>query len=62
GVFQIAFNWFWYSQFRSLVKALLKKPGTIPAPLILAELKGCLAGPGSYLTSRKKLKARPAHV
>ncbi|RAU82367.1 glycosyltransferase family 2 protein [Pontibacter arcticus] len=62
GVFKIAFNWFWYSQLKSLVKALLKRPGAIPAPLILAELKGCLAGPGLYFKSRKKLKARAAHV
>lgn len=55
SVVRIAFNWFWYSQLRQLVKAILRRSNTIPASLVLAELKGCLAGPWAYLKSRKRL-------
>jgi len=54
GVVRMAFLWFWRDQLFILIRTLLRRPGSIPLNLIIAEFKGCLAGPGAYLASRKK--------
>ena len=41
------------SQLRELVRALLRWPGSTPLDLVLAELRGCAAGPGAYVASRR---------
>jgi len=58
GVFRIAFSWFWHSQLRLLLKALLHYPNAMPASLVIAELQGCLAGPRAYFKSRKRLRTQ----
>jgi GT2 family glycosyltransferase len=58
GVFRMAFSWFWNDQLRHFVKSLIKRRDYIPMDLILAEFRGCLAGPGAYLASRKKLRSK----
>lgn len=54
-----ALNWFWRDQLPSLIRSLVRWPGSAPLDLPLAELRGCLAGPAAYLTSRKKLEKEP---
>lgn len=51
---KIAWGWFRYEQFPGLLQALRKKADGRPLDLLLAELKGCLAGPRAYLVSRKR--------
>lgn len=53
GSLKIAWDWFRYDQFPSLVRSLLGRPSCKPLDLVLAELRGCLAGPWAYRTSRK---------
>ena len=50
---KIAWDWFRYDQFPSLVRSLLGRPSCRPLDLMLEELRGCLAGPWAYRTSRK---------
>lgn len=57
SVLQIIAGWFWHDQLPMLVRSLLRRPGCIPLDLVLAELKGCAAGPLSYIASRRKLYA-----
>ncbi len=44
------------SQLPALVGSLLGRPGRMPSDLAIAELRGCLAGPGAYLRSRRRLR------
>ncbi|HSL06168.1 MAG TPA: glycosyltransferase [Nitrospiraceae bacterium] len=53
GSLKIAWDWFRYDQLPSLVRSLLGRPSSRPLDLILEELRGCLAGPWAYRTSRK---------
>ncbi len=53
-VLALAMQWFFYDQLPALVQSLLRVPGSLPPALILAELRGCLAGPWIYLSTRKK--------
>ena len=39
-------------------RALLRRPDHVPLDLVLAELRGCVAGPRAYLTSRRALAQR----
>jgi glycosyltransferase involved in cell wall biosynthesis len=55
-VFRLAWNWFFRYQLRSLAKSLLRKPHSKPLDLLLAELRGCFAGPRAYLRSRRLLQ------
>lgn len=57
GVIKIAWLWFRNQQFPSLVRALLRRPGSVPRDLIIAELRGCVAGPRAYFISHKRLRA-----
>jgi len=50
---KIAWDWFRYDQLPLLVRSLFGRPSSRPLDLILAELRGCLAGPWAYRTSRK---------
>jgi GT2 family glycosyltransferase len=53
GVLGIALWWLSLYQLPGLIKALLRRPGSMPVDLVLAELRGCFAGPGAYLKARK---------
>jgi GT2 family glycosyltransferase len=54
GVLKLAAGWFRHGQAPALIGALLKRPDSVPLPLVLAELRGCVAGPGAYLRSRRR--------
>lgn len=49
-------RWFWEHHIRNLIRAILKRPDHVPLDLALAEIQGALAGPGSYLRSRRLLR------
>jgi GT2 family glycosyltransferase len=51
-VFLRALAWFYYDQLPRLLRAARGDPQNLPLDLILAELKGCLAGPLAYLRAR----------
>lgn len=57
----LAFGWF-RMQAAALLRALLRRPDHIPLKLVLAELRGCAAGPRAYLASRRALAARRAEA
>ncbi len=46
------------SQLPALIGSLLGRPGRMPSDLAIAELRGCLAGPGAYLRARRRLQKR----
>lgn len=43
-----------------LIKALLKRPDSLPVPLVLAELRGCLVGVPAYFRARRQLQRERA--
>lgn len=49
-------KWFCEQHVRNLIRAILRRPGHIPLDLALAEFRGALAGPSSYLRSRRFLQ------
>lgn len=52
-VAKFAWQWFFYGQLPRLIRSLCRRPGRIPLPLLLAELRGCVAGPAAYFVSRR---------
>ena len=52
---RVALGWL-ASQLASLARSLLRRPGHIPLDLVLAELRGCAAGPFAYFRSRRQLR------
>ncbi len=56
GVLMHAVRWFRYGQARHLYRALRRRPDAVPLDLLLAELRGCLAGPSAYLAARRQLR------
>lgn len=52
---KIAYGWFRHDQMPKLISALRHRAGSEPLDLLLAELKGCCAGPFAYFRSRKLL-------
>jgi glycosyltransferase involved in cell wall biosynthesis len=57
----LALGWL-REQIPTLFRALLRRPGHVPLDLVLAELRGCAAGPRAYLTSRRSLARRGREV
>ena len=55
GVVRQAFRWFRHGQLPTLIRALRRRPDTVPLDLIRAELAGCIAGPRAYFKSRRQL-------
>jgi glycosyltransferase involved in cell wall biosynthesis len=53
---KLAWGWLRHSQLPALARSLLRRPGSVPLDLLLAELRGCAAGPWAYLSSRKRLR------
>lgn len=49
----LALGWLYHDQIPHLVRALLRRPDSIPLDLIVAELRGCFVGPWAYLAARK---------
>jgi glycosyltransferase involved in cell wall biosynthesis len=58
GVVKLAWDWFRATQLPQLVRSFLRRPGSLPLDLLLAELRGCMYGPRAYFASRKRLRAR----
>ncbi len=56
GVIKLAANWFWRYQLPALLRAVLKRPGSLPADLLWAELRGCAAGPWAYWQARRAVQ------
>lgn len=50
----VAGNWLLRSQLPALVRSLLRRPDRVPIDLLLAELRGCIAGPRAYLSSQNR--------
>ena len=57
SVFALAWGWFLHEQLPSLLRSLRRAPGSAPLRLVLAELRGCLAGPLAYLRARRRLRS-----
>jgi GT2 family glycosyltransferase len=53
----IALQWLWYDQIPRFLRSLARRPGAPPWPLPWDELRGCIAGPWAYLSSRAKAGA-----
>lgn len=49
----VGWQWFWRDQLPRLLRSMLRRPGALAWPLPADELRGCLAGPGAYLRSRR---------
>ena len=60
GVLRHAFRWLYYAQMPRLWGALRSGPDSAPLDLVLAELRGCLAGPAAYWKARRQTRAREA--
>jgi GT2 family glycosyltransferase len=52
---KVALSWLRHGQVPELLRAIARRPGHLPLRLLLAEWRGCLRGPGAYLTSRRRL-------
>jgi glycosyltransferase involved in cell wall biosynthesis len=50
------------AQGRELVRSLVRWPGSTPLDLVLAELRGCAAGPGAYVASRRAARRAAPHT
>ncbi|HEY8468969.1 MAG TPA: glycosyltransferase [Longimicrobiales bacterium] len=53
---KLALSWLLHTQLPNLLRSLLRRPGSFPLDLILAELRGCLAGPWAYVMARRALR------
>ena len=53
SLFLNALSWFWKWHVRNLICSLLGRPDSFPLDLAIAEFRGALAGPLSYLKSRR---------
>ena len=55
-ILKFPYNWFIRVQLRKVIRSILRRPGSQPLGLVLAELQGCILGPWKYLSSRRRLK------
>jgi GT2 family glycosyltransferase len=60
GVLRHAFRWFHRTQLPRLWRALRHGSDSVPLDLVLAELRGCIAGPGAYRKARRRLESTEA--
>jgi len=56
GVFRHAFGWFVHDQAPNLVRSLLYPARDLPFDVLLAELRGCWAGPFAYMRARREAR------
>ncbi len=59
AVFSTSLRWLLADQLPRLVRSLLKRPGSGPSSVVLAELRGCLAGPAAYAAETRRLAEGP---
>jgi GT2 family glycosyltransferase len=52
----IAWGWLWYNQIPALLRSVAHQSDSKPLDLLVAELRGCIAGSWAYLRSRRKLR------
>lgn len=57
-VLPLAATWLLRYQLPALARSLLRRPGSTPPDLLLAELAGCARGPWAYLSSRRAARQR----
>ena len=57
GVVRHALTWLLYYQLPRLWQSVRGAPDSAPVDLLMAEARGCLAGPRAYRTSRRRLRA-----
>jgi glycosyltransferase involved in cell wall biosynthesis len=58
----VAWRWFWHDQLRALARTLLRRRGSSPLRLVLAELRGCVVGPFAYLLARRAVRKCESHA
>jgi GT2 family glycosyltransferase len=58
SVVKHAARWLWYGQLPRLWRSLRRHPDAPPLELLLAELRGCLAGPPAYFRARRHVRLR----
>lgn len=58
SVLKQAIAWLRHGQIPELLRSLRPRSRRIPLSMLLAELRGCLAGPRAYFTSRQQLRRR----
>jgi GT2 family glycosyltransferase len=56
GVLRHAGRWLRLVQIPGLWRSLRRRPDSVPIELLLAELRGCCAGPLAYAASRRRLR------
>ncbi|HBY94681.1 MAG TPA: glycoside hydrolase family 2, partial [Chloroflexi bacterium] len=54
GVLILAWGWFGHYQLPALIRSILRRPGSPPLDMLLAELQGCAMGPWAYFSSRRR--------
>ena len=60
GAFKLALSWMRHGQIPELVRSLRPGSRRVPLGLLLAEWRGCVAGPAAYLASRRARSRRRA--
>ncbi|MGN6402308.1 MAG: glycosyltransferase family 2 protein [Flavisolibacter sp.] len=55
-ILKLPYGWFIYTQLPNLIKSILRRPGSQPLSLLIAELHGCILGPWKYFSAKRKLK------
>jgi glycosyltransferase involved in cell wall biosynthesis len=55
GVLRIGPGYFWHHHVKNLIRALFRRPGSMPFDLAYAEFTGALAGPWAYCNGRRRL-------
>jgi GT2 family glycosyltransferase len=62
SVIKFTWGWFFHTQLRALVKAMIGKPGHQPMELVMAELMGCFHGPFAYIKARRLANKNGMHT
>jgi GT2 family glycosyltransferase len=53
GILKMPYAWFLHTQLPNLWRSILKRPGSYPLHLLLAEIEGCVIGPWKFIKSDK---------
>jgi glycosyltransferase involved in cell wall biosynthesis len=62
GAVKVLWGWLWHKQCPALIRSLFRYPDATPRDLLLAELRGCIAGPRAYFASRKQNRPNEPHA
>jgi len=60
GAFRLALSWMRHGQIPELLRSLRPSSRRVPLRLLVAEWRGCLAGPAAYFTARRERARRRA--